>query len=375
MKTKRQPLYSQIKSYLYRLIYENINNSNFVLPSEYSLANSFNISRITSKRALDELRDEGLVIRSKGIGTKIALGITKSNLEPFISNENTVTEPVIYDQQNKIIAIILPDLKSKYYMELLNGVSDCVSKYNWNILFQITNYNQQTEEKIIKNISHRCNGLIISPINNKVYNKEILKLSLKNFPLVLIDNELYGIETNVVSSDNFTAIYEAAEYFIKLGKKNIGLISQAESHNMTLDRRKKGYQSALDNYNIEFKKNFVLNTLEHYDTEANNKLHDFFESNIELEGVIALNYETGIKVLSYIVENKTSLTTNDVIIFDEEFKDIENLLKININYIKQDAYQIGYKAAETIIEQNKNINNLHKFVKIPTKLMINTKLK
>jgi DNA-binding LacI/PurR family transcriptional regulator len=255
-------------------------------------------------------------------------------------------------------------------MELLNGVSDCVLKYNWNIIFQITNFNQQTEEHIIKNIYNCCNGLIIAPINNNVYNKEILKLSLRQFPLVLVDNELYGIETNVVSSDNFTAIYEAAEYLIKKGKKNIGLISQAESHNMTLDRRKKGYQSALDKNNIEFKKKYFLNTLDHYDKEANNKLNEFFNNNPELDSLIALNYETGIKVLSFILENKTPLTTNDVIIFDEEFKDIENLLKIDINYIKQDAYQIGYKAAETIIEQSKNIDNLHKCIQIPTKLIV-----
>jgi len=369
MNSKRQPLYTQIKSYLYRLIYENININNFILPSENSLSNSFNISRITSKRALNELKDEGLVVRCKGIGTKIAPGITKSNLQEYISNE-PIEEPIINNLQNKVIAIILPDLKSKYYMELINGVSDCVSKNNWNILFQITNYNQQTEENIIKNISHCCNGLIVSPINNKIYNKEILKLSLRNFPLVLIDNELYGIETNVVSSDNFTAVYEACEYFIKKGKKNIGLVSQAESHNMTLDRRKKGYNSAIENNNIEYNKNYILNTLDHYDISANNKLKEYFDINNQLESVIALNYETGIKVLSYILENETSLTTNDVIIFDEEFKDIENLLKININYIKQDAYQIGYKSAEIIIEQSKNVNNLHNFIKMPTKLMV-----
>jgi len=370
MNKKRQPLYYQIKNYLYRLINENIDNYNFILPSENSLANNFNISRITSKRALDELRDEGLVVRFKGIGTKIASGVTKSNLETYISNEELLSETVINDKQNKFVAIILPDLKSKYYMELLNGVSDCVLKYNWNIIFQITNFNQQTEEHIIKNIYNCCNGLIIAPINNNIYNKEILKLSLRQFPLVLVDNELYGIETNVVSSDNFTAIFQAAEYFIKNGKKNIGLISQAESHNMTLDRRKKGYQSALDKNNIEFKKKYILNTLDHYDKEANNKLNEFFNNNPELDSLIALNYETGIKVLSFILENKTHLTTNDVIIFDEEFKDIENLLKIDINYIKQDAYQIGYKAAETIIEQSKNIDNLHKCIQIPTKLII-----
>ncbi|MDQ8732019.1 GntR family transcriptional regulator, partial [Bradyrhizobium sp. LHD-71] len=42
-----------------------------VLPSEFELTEAFNVSRITAKRALDELATEGLVERVRGRGTTV----------------------------------------------------------------------------------------------------------------------------------------------------------------------------------------------------------------------------------------------------------------------------------------------------------------
>lgn len=63
------PLYHQ----LYTLLKNNILNGTLPygsqMPTEQQLAENFNISRITAKRALDELADEQLVQRRRGKGT------------------------------------------------------------------------------------------------------------------------------------------------------------------------------------------------------------------------------------------------------------------------------------------------------------------
>ncbi len=71
------PLYHR----LYVILKEQIMDGNYVpgtnLPSEAELTKQYGVSRITAKRALDELAIDGLVQRSRGKGT-----IVKENAEP-----------------------------------------------------------------------------------------------------------------------------------------------------------------------------------------------------------------------------------------------------------------------------------------------------
>lgn len=62
------PLYAQVKNDLYDEI-ENQMNPGDILPSEPELEKRFNVSRITIRRALDELVFEGIIVRKQGRGT------------------------------------------------------------------------------------------------------------------------------------------------------------------------------------------------------------------------------------------------------------------------------------------------------------------
>jgi GntR family transcriptional regulator len=66
------PLYHRI----YVLLRERILNGTYkvgqTLPSEAELMERFSVSRITARRALDELSDEGLVERARGRGTQVS---------------------------------------------------------------------------------------------------------------------------------------------------------------------------------------------------------------------------------------------------------------------------------------------------------------
>ena len=66
------PLYHRI----YVILRERILNGTYqvgeTLPSEAELMDRFGVSRITARRALDELSGEGLVARARGRGTQVS---------------------------------------------------------------------------------------------------------------------------------------------------------------------------------------------------------------------------------------------------------------------------------------------------------------
>jgi GntR family transcriptional regulator len=67
------PLYHQIFSRLRDQIYEGHFPGGAFIPSEQELSAQFNVSRITAKRALDELAADGLVVREQGRGTRVCI--------------------------------------------------------------------------------------------------------------------------------------------------------------------------------------------------------------------------------------------------------------------------------------------------------------
>jgi GntR family transcriptional regulator len=65
------PLYHQIYVLLREKIVNSVYADNALVPTEQEITRNFGVSRITAKRALDELAVEGLVVRRRGRGTRV----------------------------------------------------------------------------------------------------------------------------------------------------------------------------------------------------------------------------------------------------------------------------------------------------------------
>jgi len=67
----RTPLYGQIVLLLRNKILNGEYPNGAFLPSEFEIASTFGVSRITAKRALNELAEAGLAVRQRGRGTRV----------------------------------------------------------------------------------------------------------------------------------------------------------------------------------------------------------------------------------------------------------------------------------------------------------------
>lgn len=63
------PLHHQVYVVLRQQIEEGLFSGNRQIPSEHALSDTFNVSRITIRRAMDRLKQEGLISRTRGRGT------------------------------------------------------------------------------------------------------------------------------------------------------------------------------------------------------------------------------------------------------------------------------------------------------------------
>lgn len=66
------PLHAQVEDYLRKLIGMEKFQRGIFLPKEVELANRLGVSRNTVRQATNKLENEGLIVRKKGVGTRVA---------------------------------------------------------------------------------------------------------------------------------------------------------------------------------------------------------------------------------------------------------------------------------------------------------------
>lgn len=97
------PLHAQVEQVLRELIHRPEYSKGKLLPNEVDLAKRFGISRNTVRQATNKLVHEGLIIRKKGIGTKVADKKTvTTRLDSWLSFTQEMNEKGISFTNNEI---------------------------------------------------------------------------------------------------------------------------------------------------------------------------------------------------------------------------------------------------------------------------------
>jgi len=129
---KQLPKYSIIKQYLCKKIESGHWPEHYKVPSENELTKQFNVSRMTARRALQELTEQGVLVRSQGSGTFVATLKSQSSLLEIRNISDEISDRghqhTAKQLALKSIAVtekisILFNLKNKehvYYSEILH---------------------------------------------------------------------------------------------------------------------------------------------------------------------------------------------------------------------------------------------------------------
>lgn len=83
--TNAVPLYQQLSSAIHESIEQGEYGINSQIPTEYELGKKYGVSRVTVRKAIGELVEDGVLVRSQGKGTFVATKNPVQNLYPFIS--------------------------------------------------------------------------------------------------------------------------------------------------------------------------------------------------------------------------------------------------------------------------------------------------
>lgn len=235
---KRQPKYRRIVESLRANITAGQYGNGARLPSEAELVRRFGVSRMTVVKAMQQLQQEGLLVRRTGSGTYLA--------------ESGVT-------QNLVFGLIIPELgETEIFEPICKGMAQSPDiqghSLSWgHSLTGSANIEETAEHLCRQYIDQKVSGVFFAPLEfsrrRDQINRRILKaLHGARIPVVLLDRcELQYPERSqydLVGLDNRRAGYVVAEHLIRQGARHIAFLAR-EGSAETVDDRIAGYRDAL----------------------------------------------------------------------------------------------------------------------------------
>jgi len=174
---------------------------------------------------------------------------------------NTLARSLVM-KKSKTIGLLVSNLtregtKDNFTYEVLCGINDAVSRFEYDLIFFSTTSSKQSEKTYTQLCrERRVEGVIIMGIKtNDPYLQEVVE---SDIPCVLIDIPIVSKTVGNVTTDNLLGAKEAVKHLLKLNHRTIGMIN---GHNEAFvsQERLKGYKEALAEFGISYNEDLVEN--------------------------------------------------------------------------------------------------------------------
>ncbi|MEA4888063.1 MAG: GntR family transcriptional regulator [Clostridiaceae bacterium] len=356
-----KPLYQVIKDSLS----DKINSRQLLpgqqLPTEFELARQFGVSRITSKRALEELEKEGYIRRKRGQGSFVSAQSAKTSSGPI----------------NKIISLILPHFHAESWaMAYIKGAMDYLNPRGF--FLSIHGTGDVNERAILYQLVHEGVGGIIYYPDYTVSHIDVLTaISMNRIPLVTIDKYYDGLPISSVVSDNYQGEYMAVRHLVELGHSHIALICSSQiGERSSVRDRFLGYCYALRDSGLEIIQDYILDdyfrVMHQYKDQ--NESHEFLKSRLQsllqsnVTAMLIENDYEGITIYRLLKEMGVRIPEDlSMIGFDNSEMLVHN--GIYMTTINQHFHQIGSKAADLIVAQMDDPDAAPQHIVLPVELI------
>jgi DNA-binding LacI/PurR family transcriptional regulator len=221
---KPEPYYRHI----YKSLLDSIEGGEFPpgakIPSEKELCGQFEVSRITSKRALELLAEQGYINRFPGRGS-------------FVVEHRGQAGPAM-----RTIGYVVSDFSDNFGTPLLFTIEKLCAELGYHLILKRTRESVAEEAAAIASlVAMEVDGLLLVPVHGEYYNEEILKLILNKKPLAFVDRKMRGLSAPSFSTDNISAAKIGAEYLLGLGHRNIAFYSGPIKNTSSVEDRRRGF--------------------------------------------------------------------------------------------------------------------------------------
>lgn len=166
-------------------------------------------------------------------------------------------------------------------------------------------------------------------------------------PVVLIDSYTEGRVFNSVISDNFEGAYQATEYLIRKGHRQIGFVGSHENAYQSFRDRRNGYRKAMAENEISCA---YFANCSHNRTEVTSATMELMQKHPQITGIVGVNDEIAISAMYALIENGIRVPQNvSVIGFDDIYLAESVVPSLSTMHVNKQS--MGRMAVQMLVNQ------------------------
>jgi LacI family transcriptional regulator len=252
----------------------------------------------------------------------------------------------------QIIPRVAPGRTTNYfYLDIIAGANAFIEQNNYSSIIgtysELPNeYDSPISANILKN--KWVDGVLLVP--NRMDRECIKQVEDTNVPLVLVDRKINDSNIDFVISDNENGTYKALELMFNKGRKRIAFVSTMLHTSASYDRYI-GYRKFLNDFGLELDNNLIiLNKEQSIECGMESARHAI---EFGADAVFVTDTILTMGTFRYFKKNGILIPDEISLIGYDNYDWMEDL-DPSLTVVAQKPYEMGYKAANILIDWLKN---------------------
>ncbi|MGB8956146.1 MAG: substrate-binding domain-containing protein [Tumebacillaceae bacterium] len=293
----------------------------------YDVAREAGVSMATVSRVLN-----GTAVVKEETKAKVLAAIDKLAYRP-----NAVARGLA-SKRTKSIGVILPDVSDLFHAEVLRGIEDIATMYQYHIILSNSDGRESREIDLIGTMwEKQVDGLIF-------ISQEITPMIVKTFeqaqlPVVLCATDDPEGRIPSVSIDNESAALDATRYFVDKGLRRIAYLGGPNTLPVSVERRN-GYQKALSEAGIAGDPALVLEARSMHYEDALQTATAFLAGGGTADAVVAASDELALGYLNAI-RAQGGEAPQDVLLLGFDNTRLATMMRPELTTVAQPTYDLG----------------------------------
>lgn len=265
------------------------------------------------------------------------------------------------------LGMVIPDSTNPFFAEMAKGVEDVCFSNGLTVVLCNTNENPEREATYFNALyQQRVAGFIV--VSTGQATPHLQQLLAQGYPIVVVDRPIPGLETDVVTSDNYGGAREAIHHLLKLGHRRIGFIA-GDKHLETIKLRWQGVHDALREYGLTAARDLIYNNADFLPQSGYAAAEALLARPEPPTAIFAFNDLMAFGVLNYAQTHGIAVPQQlSVVGFDDIV--MSSYAGPGLTTVTQQKYELGRTVTELLVRRLQGGQDPPVNIIMPAKLMV-----
>lgn len=303
----------------------------------YDIARQANVSIATVSRVFNDSTKVSKATRDKVIAVARETGYHPQGFAHGLAS-----------RKNNIILAVVPVLSNYFFMQVLAGIQDKISEYNYELYIYNIKPNEDKLEQVRQLLRRKWAAAYLM-VSIHLPDSEWKHLLEFDDPITLVDDSFPEIDSIYV--DNVHGAEVATQYLLNKGYLNPGMILPNRYSKPAQDRLK-GFQNIISKYQIRLSPdNVVTGDTDYRDGYNEQNGYEAMQKMLSMESMPdACFCSSDIQAVGALGALREAGVSMPIIGYD----DIKVAEYMGLSTISQPMYKMGEKAVEHIVDRIEN---------------------